>query len=203
MLHQYYAKNKIELGLDEAGRGCLFGPVCVAGVIWNQEEPNNNINYEIKDSKKCTPKQKELLSKYIKENAIYYSIQLIDNKDIDNYNILESTMKGMHKCISDVNSNINIDKILVDGPYFNFYKGIPHVCIINGDNKFKSIAAASILAKTHRDKYIDQLVKDNPKLKEYDIHNNKGYGTKKHLDAIKKYGITRWHRKTFGICKEF
>ena len=201
MLEQFYEKDKIELGIDEAGRGCLFGPVCVASVIWLSEDPEPDL--VIKDSKKMSEKKRYLLRDYIQENAIDYTIQFIDNNEIDKINILESTIKGMHKCIDDIVTRIIPDTLLIDGPHFLFYDNINHVCINNGDNRYKSIAAASILAKTARDDYIKNLVKENPELEKYDIQNNKGYGTKKHLDAIREYGITKWHRKTFGICKNY
>jgi len=201
MLEQFYEKDKIELGIDEAGRGCLFGPVCVASVIWLSEDPDPE--FVIKDSKKILEKKRYLLRDYIKENAIDYSIQFIDNNEIDKINILESTMKGMHKCVDDIVTRIIPDTLLIDGPHFIFYDNITHVCINGGDNIYKSIAAASILAKTARDNYIIDLVKANPELEKYDIRNNKGYGTKKHLEAIKEHGITKWHRKTFGICKNY
>ena len=201
MLEQFYEKDKIELGIDEAGRGCLFGPVCVASVIWLSEDPDPE--FVIKDSKKILEKKRYLLRDYIKENAIDYSIQFIDNNEVDKINILEATMKGMHKCVDDIVTRIIPDTLLIDGPHFIFYDNITHVCINGGDNIYKSIAAASILAKTARDNYIIDLVKANPELEKYDIRNNKGYGTKKHLEAIKEYGITKWHRKTFGICKNY
>ena len=205
MLKQYQTKNKLELGIDEAGRGCLFGPVCVASVVWLDEDPDKNLI--IKDSKKCSEKQRNILSEYIKENCIAYSIHFIDNNDIDKDNILKSTIKGMHKCIDDILIQINIDKILVDGNQFEPYydkqsdEFIDFDCVIEGDNKYKSIAAASILAKTSRDNYIKQLCEENEELEKYDIKNNKGYGTKNHIEAIKKYKITKWHRKSFGLCK--
>ena len=206
MLEQFYEKDKLELGIDEAGRGCLFGPVVIGSVIWLDEDPEPKL--EIKDSKKCTESKRKELRKYIENNAISFSIQFLDNKIIDKKNILETTLDGMHKCVDNVVENINIDTILVDGnkfnPYFDYNdNNIPHVLVVNGDNIYKSIAAASILAKEYRDEYILNLVKDNPILEKYDIQNNKGYGTKKHLEAIKKYGLTEWHRKTFGICKDY
>lgn len=209
MLKQYYEKDKIEVGIDEAGRGCLFGPVCIGSVIWLDEDPiNGNIfkDYNIVDSKKCSIKKKNILKEYIIDNCIAYNIQLIDNNEIDKKNILEATLNGMHRCLDNITKIINIDTILVDGNQFKIYEDInnniiPYKCIINGDDTYKSIAAASILAKTYRDDYIENLVKNNPELEKYDILNNKGYGTKKHIEAIKKYGITKWHRKTFGICQ--
>lgn len=204
MLKQFYEKDKIEVGLDEAGRGCLFGPVCVAGVIWLDEDPNPEL--EIRDSKKVSEKKRALLKDYIKDNSIAYSITLVDHDDIDKYNILQATLKGMHQCLDNITDIINIDTILVDGNHFDFYSDrndnyINHICVVDGDNTYKSIAAASILAKTYRDEWIDKLVDENPELEKYDLRNNKGYGTKRHLDAIKEYGVTKWHRKSFGICK--
>lgn len=199
----FFENDKIEIGLDEAGRGCLFGPVFTAGVVWNGEE-----NQDIIDSKKINLKKRNLLKQYIENNSIMYSVNKIDHEYIDKHNILASTIRGWHNCISDVHYEIPIDTILVDGPNFDFFtdkdfETIPHVCINGGDAIYTSIAAASILAKTYRDEYIDQLVIDNPELQKYDIQNNKGYGTKKHIEAIKKYGLTKWHRKTFGLCKNY
>ena len=204
MLEQFYEQNKIEVGLDEAGRGCLFGPVCVAGVIWLDEDPHPEL--EIKDSKKVSEKKRTLLKDYILDNSIAYSIVLVDHDDIDKYNILQATLRGMHLCLDNITDIINIDTILVDGNHFDFYSDrnddyINHICVVDGDNTYKSIAAASILAKTYRDEWINKLVDENPELEKYDLRNNKGYGTKRHLDAIKQYGVTKWHRKSFGICK--
>ena len=204
-MEQFYEIGKIEAGLDEAGRGCLFGPVSIASVVWSNEEDTNIV---IKDSKKMNEKQKMIAYDYILDNSIANSHKFINNDEIDKTNILKSTIRGMHLCIDDITDQLNIDTILVDGNQFDFYMDkndnyINHECIINGDNKYKSIAAASILAKVNRDNYINNLCEEYPELKKYDIHNNKGYGTAKHLEAIKEYGITKWHRKTFGICKEY
>jgi ribonuclease HII len=205
-MEQYFEKDKLELGIDEAGRGCLFGPVSIAGVVWINEEIDSFI--EIRDSKKLSLKKRLLAYDYILDNSIANTSILIHNEGIDKDNILKTTLKGMHKCVDNITDQLDIDIILVDGNQFNFYMDkngecINHKCVINGDNKYKSIAAASILAKVNRDNYINDLCEEYPELKKYDIHNNKGYGTKKHLDAIKEYGITKWHRKTFGICKEY
>jgi ribonuclease HII len=205
ILKQCENENNIEVGLDEAGRGCLFGPVCIAGVIWCKEDPENSM--EVKDSKKCSEKYRNKCYNYIKENSIGYSIQSVDHEEIDKKNILQCSIEGMHLCLDEITSNQKIDMILVDGNHFKQYYSsqmdefIEHQCIIKGDNTYKSIAAASILAKTYRDNYILQLVKDNPELEKYGIHKNKGYGTKEHMDAIKEYGITKWHRKSFAPCK--
>lgn len=205
LLEQYKNSKDIEVGLDEAGRGCLFGPVCVAGVIWPKVDPDESLI--IKDSKKCTEKYREKLYDYIIKNAISYSIVLIDHEEIDKKNILQCAIEGMHKCVDEITEKEKIDMILVDGNHFkNYYCSstddfINHQCVIKGDDKYKSIAAASILAKTYRDNYVKELVEKNPELSKYGIEKNKGYGTKQHMDAIKEHGITKWHRKSFAPCK--
>ena len=206
----------IEIGIDEAGRGPMFGRV-YAGIVVLPKD--NSFNHsQMKDSKKFHSKKKiEQVADYIKKNAIAWAVEYEDEQTIDKINILQATQSAMHKGIKNVLSqlsnllDINYDKILilVDGNYFNPFtilngKTIKYKMIEQGDNKYTSIAAASILAKTERDKYIEELCKENPELVErYDINSNKGYGSKKHMDGIKKYGITKWHRKTFGICKEY
>ena len=204
MLKQYLDGTKIEVGIDEAGRGCLFGPVTVAAVIWSHEDPDPTL--EIKDSKKVGEKKRLILKDYIENNAIAWSVQFISHEEIDKLNILQATMKGMHKCIDEIREQLEIDTILVDGNSFKMYTDenldyLNHECVINGDNTYKSIAAASILAKTHRDNYILELSKDNPELKKYGIPKNKGYGTKVHMDALKEYGSTQGHRMSFKPCQ--
>jgi len=202
MLKQFYEKDNIEVGIDEAGRGCLFGPVCVAAVILN-DITLNPPPYEIKDSKKCSPKKRKALKEYIEENAVAYSVQFISEKDIDSMNILQATVKGMHLCVDEIIKQINIDTLLVDGNYFPWYTHqetfdvIPHVCIQGGDNEYLNIAAASILAKEYRDEYILKLVEENTFLEKYEIQKNKGYGTQKHIAALKENGRTMWHRTSF------
>tara|TARA_B100000900_G_scaffold384350_1_gene373104 strand:+ start:667 stop:1296 length:630 start_codon:yes stop_codon:yes gene_type:complete len=208
MLKQFHEKDKIEIGIDEAGRGCLFGPVFVAAVIWLDKDPNETKEYILKDSKKCSEKKRILLREYIEQNAKAYSVIRISEEEIDKTDILKATMKGMHQCVDEIRSQLEIDTILVDGNHFDIYTDkdmnpIDHECIINGDNTYKSIAAASILAKTHRDEYILNLVKENPQLSMYAIQNNKGYGTKVHMNAIRENGITQWHRKTFKPCSNY
>ena len=203
MLKQFYEKDKIELGIDEAGRGCLFGPVCIGSVILGDIE-SNPPPYPIRDSKKCSPKIRKILKDYIEQNAIAYNVQFIDEKTIDKLNILQATVRGMHQCVDEVMKEISIDTILVDGNYFPIYfdencDPIDHVCIPKGDNTYLNIAAASILAKEYHDEYILNLVKENPELEKYNLHKNKGYGTKDHLNAIKEFGLTQWHRKSFKI----
>tara|TARA_B100000900_G_C20535846_1_gene698338 strand:+ start:359 stop:964 length:606 start_codon:yes stop_codon:yes gene_type:complete len=201
-MEQYHTKDKLEIGIDEAGRGCFFGPVCVAAVIWPNEEPD--VTMEIKDSKKLTEKKRNILREYIEENAIAYSVKFIHNDVIDKINILKATMKGMHECIDDIRKNIEIDSLLIDGDRFEPYMDhnfecIEHHCIVGGDDKYKCIGAASILAKTYRDEYIKDLVKKDPELEKYGLLSNKGYGTKVHREAIKEYGLTKYHRKSFKI----
>lgn len=232
--------NYYEIGVDEVGRGPLFGRVYCASVIMPFNNYDKNGKYydfsKIKDSKKFTSKKKiDEVANYIKENALYWDVSYVDEDVIDNINILQATQLAMHNSINNIlkqikntkkeyekindNSNNIIDNsdeylILVDGNYFNSLtylnkdtnkiEEIPYVTIEGGDNKYISIAAASILAKVERDKYINDLCENNPELIEkYSINSNKGYGTKKHIDGIKKYGITKWHRKSFSPCKNY
>lgn len=207
MLKQYLDETKVELGIDEAGRGCLFGPVCVAAVIWPKLDPLNNGNPppEIKDSKKVSEKKRLILKDYIEQNAIAWSVQFLSHEEIDKTNILKATMMGMHRCIDDIRKQMKLDTILVDGNHFQAYTDenldcIDHECVIGGDDKYKSIAAASILAKTHRDNYILELSKTNENLEKYGIPKNKGYGTKQHMDALKQLGPIKGHRRSFKPC---
>ena len=208
--------NVLEIGVDEAGRGPLFGRVYTAAVILPKDEIFDHS--KMKDSKKFHSKKKiEEVANYIKENAVSWYVSYEDEKSIDEINILQATQKAMHDCIKNVIQQKKVSEketsfqLLIDGNYFNPVKMftnkcefIPHVCIEGGDNKYSAIAAASILAKVSRDKYIDDLVEENPYLTEwYGIGSNKGYGAKKHIDGIKTHGITQWHRKTFGICKNY
>jgi ribonuclease HII len=206
-------RDKLEVGLDECARGCLLGRTYMAAVIWSPEfleesiqEPEFNWLNKIRDSKKLSSKTRELLAEYIKEYCLDYSIQWADEKEIDKKNILQAVQDGFHKCLD--NLQMVPDTIYVDGNYFKTYCDrnlniISHQCIEQGDNKYLSIASASILAKVEHDKYISELCANYPILSEhYGISSNMGYGTKTHLDGIKKYGITKFHRKTFGCCGE-
>jgi len=219
--------NVFEIGVDEVGRGPLFGRVYTAAVILPKDDSFDCSM--VKDSKKFHSKNKiEEASKYIKENALAWYISFEDEKKIDEINILQATQSSMHNSILEVRKQYkSILKesgkeekkdysfsLLIDGNYFkpvtyldkktNKLECIPHVTIEGGDNKYASIAAASILAKVERDKYINELCEQNPTLAEYySIDSNKGYGAKKHLDGIKEHGITIWHRRSFGICKSF
>ena len=163
---------------------------------------------EIKDSKKLSAKKRKELSEYIKSIAVTYGIGTASPEEIDNTNILKATMKAMHRAINEAYKKHSFDKLLIDGTHFGGYippgvdtEPIPHECIIKGDSKYLNIAAASIIAKDYHDTSFLQLISDHPELEKYDLKNNQGYGTPKHLCAIKQYGITRFHRKTFGPCK--
>lgn len=208
----YNDDNIIEIGIDEVGRGPMFGRVYTAAVILPKEGFDHS---KMKDSKKFHSKKKiNEVSEYIKENAIAWSIQWEDEKVIDKINIRNATHSAMHKAIKEIYDKENGKNyvLLVDGndfkPYIvmkeNILEQVSHVCIEGGDNKYSSIAAASILAKVARDAYIDEMCVLHPELIEkYDLSNNKGYGTKKHMDGISEHGITEWHRRSFGICKTF
>lgn len=211
-LKPYYMKNVLEAGIDEAGRGPLFGRVYTAAVILPQDDSFNHSL--MKDSKKFSSKKKiKEAYDYIIENAIDYEVAWMDEKDIDNFNIRKATHKAMHNAVT--NLRVKPEHLIVDGTDFTPYvyindgeeidvTSIAHTCVKQGDDKFTPIAAASILAKVERDKYIEELCDEYPNLDEfYGIRSNKGYGAKKHLQGIKEYGITEWHRKTFGICKNY
>ena len=220
VLEKYYFEDTSihEIGVDEVGRGPLFGRVYAAAVILPKED---SFDYsKMKDSKKFHSKAKIIeTSEYIKNNALAWSVCYETENTIDEINILQATQKCMHACIKEILNKINTNKnisfyLLIDGNYFlPFYylneksQGLEKLSfstIEGGDNKYASIAAASILAKVERDKYIEDLCANNKELSEkYSIDTNKGYGSKKHLDGIRKYGITEGHRKTFGICKNF
>lgn len=196
-----FRNDCIEVGLDEVARGTLIGRVYTAGVIWPDDYVEDS-GFIIKDSKKLSKKKREELYDYIIDNAIDWNISYEDETSIDKINILGATMKSMHNNIDKL--NIDVDNILVDGSIFYPYKDIDHMCVEKGDNKYYSIAAASILAKVSHDWYIEDLCKQYPELHEkYDLLNNMGYATKKHLDGIRKHGISKYHRKTFGICKNY
>jgi ribonuclease HII len=203
-LKHYYYKDRVEVGIDEAGRGPLLGRVYVGAVILPQ---NDTFDYSLmRDSKKLSEKKRLEAYDYIKNNAIESVSFWMSEKEVDDLNIYKATHNAMHNALDKL--NIVPDNILVDGNKFYIYARngdiIPHACIKGGDNEYCSIAAASIIAKVEHDNYIHELCDNHPTLEErYDLRNNKGYGTKKHLEGIEKYGITEWHRKTFGICKGF
>ena len=201
--------GELVAGVDEVARGTFIGPVVSACVVLPASFDTKQYK-QIKDSKKLTPKKRAELANYIKSICITYGIGTASNKEIDDVNILNATMRAMHRAIDCAYKKHPFNKILVDGPHFKGYipcgedsEIIPHECIPQGDANYLSIAAASIVAKDYHTSYITDLVNKNPELKNYDIEKNKGYGTVKHLSAIKQYGITDFHRKTFGICKTY
>jgi ribonuclease HII len=196
---------KYEAGIDEAGRGCLSGRVYTACVILPDTFPDNKY-LDIKDSKKISKKKRETMRKYIEDNAICYNVTYADVSEIDNKNILHATLASMHRAVAGM--SIKPELLAVDGNSFNLYfdendEIISHILITGGDNKYRNIAAASILAKTYHDEYVNKLCDENPDYEKYGWRKNMCYGTKAHIDAIKLYGITPLHRKTFGICKEY
>lgn len=202
----FYSDDKIEVGIDEAGCGSFIGPVVAAAVILPRkelEESEKKLFEKIRDSKKITSENvRHKLSDFIKDYALDYSISSVDHNEIDKINILQARFK-VYKEVID-NLDITPDLILVDGNQFKPYINkngdfTPFLCIEKGDNEYKSIAAASILAKVARDDYINKISTEFP---EYNWDKNKGYGTKEHLEMIKKKGVTKYHRKTYGICKE-
>lgn len=188
-----FSKLNLECGTDEAGRGCLAGPVTAAAVIL----PENFNNTFLNDSKLLTEKKRNLLKPIIECNALTYSVQHVFEDEIDNINILNASILAMHKSITQLNPKPNF--IIVDGNKFKPYQSIPHQTIIKGDSKFLSIAAASILAKTYRDLYMAKIHEEFPM---YNWKQNKGYPTQEHREAIKKYGVTKYHRKSFRLLPE-
>ena len=228
LLKKYYHElNTLEIGADEVGRGPMLGRVYSGAVILPKDDSFDH--FKMKDSKKFTsknPKKIQETAEYIKEHAIAWAVEYEDEKVIDEINILQATQSAMHKAIKSVikqlqeksDSLVEPDLsnllLLIDGNYFKQLTilnrpktklvTVNYETIEGGDNKYTAIAAASIIAKVERDRYIHELCLENPELIErYGIDSNKGYGAKVHMDGIKKYGITKWHRRTFGICKNY
>uniref|UniRef100_A0A6C0E335 Ribonuclease HII n=1 Tax=viral metagenome TaxID=1070528 RepID=A0A6C0E335_9ZZZZ len=223
VLKPYFREDPsiFEIGVDEAGRGPLFGRVYTAAVILPKD--NSFDHSKMKDSKKFHSKKKILeVAEYIKANAIAWSVTFETEIVIDEINILQATQRSMHHSIVETMKHCfnSLGKqeyqLLIDGNYFKAFtkeKGLDpepfcsnfrSICIEGGDNTYSAIAAASILAKVSRDQYIEELCQENPELIEkYGIDSNKGYGAKRHIDGIKEHGITIWHRRTFGICSTF
>ena len=193
MLKKKFSKSLFECGTDEAGRGCLAGPVTAAAVIL----PKNFRNKLINDSKKLNALNRQDLRKIIEKKAVCFSVHHIYMEEIDQINILNASILAMHKCIDKLNTAPEF--IIVDGNRFKEYNGIPHECIIKGDGKFLSIAAASILAKTYRDEFMIKIHEEYPM---YNWKQNKGYPTIEHRAAIKEYGLTKYHRQSFKLLPE-
>jgi ribonuclease HII len=192
-LKSSYSNEFIEAGCDEAGRGCLAGPVVAASVILDKKFTHPYLN----DSKKMTDKQREELFPIIKEKALAWGIGLVDHREIDAINILNASFEAMHRAVAQL--QLDPELLLIDGNRFKPYKDLQHVCIIKGDGKYKSIAAASVLAKVARDHFMKDLANDYP---QYDWEKNKGYPTVKHRAAIKEFGATPFHRMTFKLLGE-
>lgn len=180
----------MEAGCDEAGRGCLAGPVVAAAVVLTKDFTHPFLN----DSKKLSPQQRKELDPFIKQHSKEWAIGVVHAKEIDNINILNASFLAMHKAIDKI--SCELDLLLIDGNRFKRYKNIQHHCIVKGDGKYLSIAAASVLAKNYRD---NLMIKWDKKYPSYDWKNNKGYPTKKHRMAILEHGITPFHRKSFQL----
>jgi len=191
MLKPFYKPNTIEAGCDEAGRGCLAGPVFAATVIL----PPDFVNEVLNDSKMLSVKQRYILREIIIANALDYSVQQVSNIEIDKINILNASILAMHKAV-DTLKNLKPELLLIDGNRFKQYPGVQHQCIVKGDAKYMSIAAASILAKTFRDDYMVNLHNEFP---QYGWEQNKGYPTKFHRRAIHEFGITPYHRLSYKL----
>jgi ribonuclease HII len=190
MLKSFLYHNLIEAGCDEAGRGCLAGPVTAAAVILPKNFKHNILN----DSKKLTPKQRNILKDEIINSALAWEVAFIDNNEIDAMNILRASIKAMHMALEGLNTEPQF--LLIDGNRFYPYKNIKYKTIIKGDGKFFSIAAASVLAKTFRDEYMEKIHFEHP---EYGWNQNKGYPTAIHREALIKYGLTPFHRRSFSL----
>lgn len=193
MLKPYFQKKLLEAGCDEAGRGCLAGPVFAAAVILPKDYTNKILN----DSKQVSESKRKLLRTEIENEALSFAVGIVDNNEIDKINILNASFLAMHRAIEQL--GVKPELLLIDGNRFKPYQKIPHECIIKGDGKFLSIAAASILAKTYRDDFMEQAHEKYP---HYDWKTNKGYPTKKHRNGIKEYGTTPLHRLSFRLLPE-
>ena len=190
MLKNNYYIGKIEAGCDEAGRGCLAGSVYAAAVILPDDYQNELLN----DSKQLTEKRRYKLREIIERDAVAWAVGIVTPEEIDKINILNASILAMHRALDQL--KVRPEAIIVDGNRFKPYNKIPHTTIVKGDGKYLSIAAASILAKTYRDDYMNRLAEEYP---QYDWRSNKGYPTKKHRDAIRQFGITPYHRKSYNL----
>jgi len=193
MLASNYSGFSLEAGTDEAGRGCLSGPVVAAAVIL----PINFTHPFLNDSKQLSEKKRAQLRPFIEENALAFAVSFVWQDEVDKINVLQASITGMHRSIEML--QIEPEYIIVDGNKFNSYRDIPHKTIVKGDAKYLSIAAASVLAKTYRDQYMEKIHKEFPM---YNWKKNKGYPTKEHRNGIREFGITKYHRKTFKLLPE-
>jgi len=190
MLLLRYQHELIEAGCDEAGRGCLAGPVFAAAVILPDKFKHKLLN----DSKQLSEDIRYKLRDEIEKKALAYAVASVDNDEIDQINILNASFLAMHRAVEKL--SVCPQFLAIDGNRFNKYKEVPHQCIVEGDAKYLNIAAASILAKTYRDDYMKQIAAEHP---EYDWHSNKGYPTIKHREMVLKIGFTKYHRRTFRV----
>ena len=190
MLLNHYYEGKIEAGCDEAGRGCLAGSVYAAAVIL----PDGYQNELLNDSKQLTEKKRYQLREIIEHDAVAWAVGIVTPEEIDKINILNASILAMNRALDQL--KVRPEAIIVDGNRFKKYKDLPHTTIVKGDGKYLSIAAASILAKTYRDDYMNKLAEEYP---QYDWLSNKGYPTKKHREAIRQFGITPYHRKSYNL----
>ncbi|MBR5467349.1 MAG: ribonuclease HII [Bacteroidaceae bacterium] len=196
MLQTYFKPGVLEAGCDEAGRGCLAGPVFAAAVILPLDiaERNSQLAQQLNDSKQLTERRRNTLRAIIEKEALAWAVVALDNKEIDQLNILRASIMGMHRALD--NLSLRPENIIVDGNRFYPYHDIPHTTIVKGDAKYMSIAAASILAKTHRDEFMLKIHDNHP---QYAWNKNKGYPSKAHRLAIAQYGPTPYHRMTFNL----
>lgn len=190
MLESHYYEGKIEAGCDEAGRGCLAGSVYAAAVILPEDYQNELLN----DSKQLTERRRYQLREIIERDAVAWAVGIVTPEEIDKINILNASILAMHRALDQL--KVRPEAVIVDGNRFKPYQKLPYTTIVKGDGKYLSIAAASILAKTYRDDYMNRLAEEYP---QYDWRSNKGYPTKKHREAIKQYGITPYHRKSYNL----
>jgi len=192
-LDNFYKQGILEAGCDEAGRGCLAGPVYAAAVIL----PPGFMHPLLNDSKQMSRKNRDIVRKAIEAEAVSYGVCAIQPEEIDRINILNASIKAMHGALDMLGAAPEL--ILVDGNRFKPYRDIPHVCMIKGDSRFASIAAASVLAKCYRDEYMERIADEYPR---YGWNKNKGYPTKEHREAINMFGPTPYHRKSFNLYGE-
>ena len=190
MLESHYSKDMIEAGCDEAGRGCLAGSVYAAAVILPPDYQNPDLN----DSKKLTDKKRKALREQIERDAVAWAVGIVTPDEIDKINILNASILAMHRALDQL--KVRPEAVIVDGNRFKPYQNLPYTTIVKGDGKYLAIAAASILAKTYRDDYMDALAEEYP---QYDWKSNKGYPTKKHRAAIKQFGVTPYHRMSYNL----
>ena len=190
MLKNTYYINKVEAGCDEAGRGCLAGSVYAAAVILPPDYKNELLN----DSKQLSEKKRYLLRSMIEKDALAWAVGVVTDEEIDKINILNASILAMHRALDAL--KVRPEAIIIDGNRFKPYQDVPYTTIVKGDGKYLSIAAASILAKTYRDDYMQSIAEEFP---QYDWKSNKGYPTKKHRAAIKEFGISPYHRKSFTL----